>query len=67
MDFYENDNLDESKIERVFVGYDFYDKSEVWSDEDHLFYKGHLYHRENFLQASLDIDGNFVDPEQSEE
>ena len=67
MDFYENDNLDELKIERVLVGYDFYTKEEIYDNDDYLTYKGHLYLRENYLQASLDIDGNFIDPEETEE
>ena len=47
--------------EKVLIGYDFYTKDEIWSTDDYIRDKnGDLYLRENYLQANLDTDGNFI-------
>jgi hypothetical protein len=70
MGFYDEDEFEDSKIvkqDKQLVGYDFYTKEEIYEGDDYLTYKGHLYLRDNYLQASLNVDGNFIDPEENEE
>ena len=47
--------------EKVLIGYDSYTKEEIWSTDSYIRDKnGDLYLRENYLQANLDTDGNFI-------
>ena len=74
MNFYANfsdeEEFEETKIvkqERQIIGYCFYSKDEIRDGDDFLMYKGHMYLKDNFLQASLGLDGEIIDAEEAEE
>ena len=54
-------------VERVVIGWCEYDKSEIFETDDYIEYKGKFFHRANFLQMSLDGNGNVIDPFEEEE
>ena len=47
--------------ERELIGYDSYDKSEIYQGDDYVKYHGQLYHRENFVQMNLGTRGEVID------
>jgi hypothetical protein len=67
MGFYDEDEFEDTKIikqERQLLGYCFYDKSEIYEDDDIVRYQGNLYHRANFLQSQLGADGEIIGPDE---
>ena len=67
MGFYDNDNSDEPQVEKQLLGYCNYDKSEIYEGDDVVYHNGKMYHRLNFLQCCTGLDGEFINPEESEE
>lgn len=54
--------MSENDVTRLLIGYCAYNKSPIYDDDDYIEYKGKLFLRDNFVQASLDGLGNIVDP-----
>jgi hypothetical protein len=66
-DNYNYDDHDDylSKEAKVLIGYDFYTKEEVYSTDDYVKDKdGNLYLKENYIQANLDTNGEFISNEE---
>ena len=69
MGFYDDDNDNDgvAQEERQLIGYCTYNKQEVYSDDDYIRDShGRLYLRENYVQASLGLQGEIIDPNEEE-
>lgn len=64
MSFYDDDNVQQG--ERQLIGYDGYDKSEIFEGDDYVKYKGQFYHRVNFVQMCLNERGEIINPDEEE-
>jgi hypothetical protein len=53
--------------ERIPIGYDAYTKDPLYEGDDIVRYRGKIYLRENFVQASLGTKGEIIDPDENEE
>jgi len=65
MGFYDddNDNVGAGQVERVLIGYDGYDKSEIYEGDDYVRdNRGNIYHRQNYVQMCLGTNGEIIDP-----
>lgn len=63
MDFYDDADPTEKNQSRLLRGYCGYDKTEIYDDDDYVEYRGQLYHRENFVQMNLGVDGQGINDE----
>lgn len=59
-------NEDNENTCREPIGWCAYSKDPIFEGDPVVSYKGRLYHRDNFLQASLGTKGEFIDAEEEE-